>query len=79
MRFNIGTGIGTINQYIKIMLNTVNNFGEFIEVETVLAKGTGYKALVMKYVDGKFRTSVPANSLGHARRIASNIIRYNQA
>jgi len=61
------------------MFNTVNNFGEFIEVAITQAKGTGYNHLVMKYVDGKFRTSVPVASKGKALQVANNIIKYNQA
>jgi hypothetical protein len=57
----------------------VNNFGEFIEVKTTLAQASNYVALVHKYVDGAHRVSYCAKSLGEAKKITSNIIRYNQA
>lgn len=56
------------------MKSTVTIFGELIETKIEHAKGSGYVALVCKYMDGKFKASYPAKSMGHAIQIQKSII-----
>tara|TARA_R110000737_G_C14624761_1_gene494646 strand:- start:53620 stop:53892 length:273 start_codon:yes stop_codon:yes gene_type:complete len=70
---HIGTRQGT-NQYHIIMLNTVTQFGELVEVNCTNGKSLGCKIIVNKFVDGQLRSSYPVDSHGRAKLLMKSIV-----